>query len=241
MLSADDRIRLVSIKVERAYKHIEDLEDAIRPYSNAVMHGVRFEHDPNTGKPALKTAPVHIYDSNIPAITGDAIHNLMCALDHLTFHLVEVGVAAGIPRKGKWENIQFPIAHDSETYETRKMRYVEGARREAIEALDRLKPYKSGNPALWFLYKLDNTDKHSFINVVGTDFILDGVSFKANDPYFSGFGLFRSVHEQEDVDFSGSEPLTKPAIGGTNTLLPTMIKLFNYVDAIVKRFRPFLE
>jgi hypothetical protein len=240
-MTADDRLRLIRIKVERADKHIEDLEEAIIPFSNAVTQTVSFEPDPNTGKPVLQSSPLHIYDSKIPAIAGDAVHNLMCALDHLTFQLVEAGVAAGIPRKGKWEDIHFPIAHDSKTYEARKKRYVEGARREAIEVLDRLKPYKTGNPALWLLHKLDNTDKHSFVTAIGRDFIMDGISFKANDPYFSDFGVFRPAYEQENVDFPGDESLIQPAIGRTNTLLPTLRKLADYVSNIVTSFTPFLE
>jgi hypothetical protein len=240
-MTANDRLRLINVKVERAYEHIEDLEEAIRPLANAVTHSVWVDNDPNTGKPALQSGIVHIYSSKIPAITGDAVHNLMCALDHLTFHLVQVGVASGIPRKRVWEDIQFPIAHNSDTYKSRKLRYVEGARREAIEELDKLKPYKDGNPALWLLHKLDNTDKHSFIAATGGNFIMDGVSFKANDPYFSSFGIYRFAHEQEDVDLSSSESLAQPTVGRTNTLLPTLCKLANYVDAIVMSFRPFLE
>jgi len=239
-MTADDRLRLIRVKVERAYKHIEDLEEAIRPFSNAITQSVWFDNDPNTGKPTLQSRPLHIYDSKIPAITGDVVHNLMSALDHLAFQLVSVGVASGLTRTEKWEKIQFPIAYNSDTYEARKKRYVEGARREAIEELDRLKPYKGGNDALWLLYKLDATDKHSLILAVGSDFIMDGISFKANDPYFSDFGIFRFAHEQEDMNFSGSESLIQPAVGRTNTLLPTLCKLADYVSNIVDRFLPFL-
>lgn len=70
---------------------------------------------------------------------------------------------------------------------------------------------------------------------------MDGVSFKANDPYFSGFGTFRSAHEQEDVNLSSSESLIKPTVGRTNTLLPTLCNLADYVSNIVDSFRPFLE
>jgi hypothetical protein len=74
MLSANDRLHLIRIKVERAYKHIDDLEDAIRPFSNAAMHTVGLDHDPDTGKPLLKSGTLHIYNSDIPAITGDVVH-----------------------------------------------------------------------------------------------------------------------------------------------------------------------
>lgn len=107
MMTADDRLRLIRVKVERAYEHIEDLEEAILPFGNAITQIVRMDHDPNSGKPGLQFSPLHIYSSKIPAITGDAVHNLMCSLDHLAFHLVETGVAAGIPREGIWEDVHF--------------------------------------------------------------------------------------------------------------------------------------
>jgi hypothetical protein len=240
MLPANHRLHLIRIKVERAYKHINDLEDAIRPFSNAITQTVSFDHDPDTGKPILQSRPLHIYDSKIPAITGDVVHNLMSALDHLAYQLVCVGIESGITRTEKPQNIRFPIAHDSQTYESRKSRYLQGAGMEAIEAIDRLKPYKDGNAALWLLYKLDIADKHSLILAVGGDFILDGISFKANDPYFSDFGLFRFAHDQDNVNLASSESLIEPAIGRTNALLPTLCKLADYVSNIVDSFLPLL-
>jgi hypothetical protein len=240
MLPANHRLHLIRIKVERAYKHINDLEDAIRPFSNAITQTVSFDRDPDTGKPVVQSSPIHIYDSSIPAITGDVVHNLMAALDHLAYQLVCVGIESGIPRTGKPYDIYFPIAHNSQTYESRKSRYIEGARREAIEAIDRLKPYKEGNAALWLLYKLDIADKHSLILAVGSDFIMDGISFKANDPYFSDFGLFRFAHDEDNVNLSGSEPLVQPTVGRTNALLPTLVNLADYVSNIVDSFLPLL-
>jgi len=240
MLSAHDRLHLIRIKVERAYKHIDDLEDAILPFSNAITHTVSFDHDLDTGKPVLKSAALHFYDSTIPAIAGDAVHNLMSALDHLAYNLVCVGIESGITRTEGQDKIQFPIAHNSETYESRKARYIQGASREAIQAIDRLKPYKDGNPALWLLFKLDIADKHSLILAVGGDFIMDGISFKANDPYFSDFGFYQFAHQQEDVNLASGESLVQPTVGRTNALLPTLRKLADYVSNIVDSFLPLL-
>jgi hypothetical protein len=147
---------------------------------------------------------------------------------------------SGNTRKGKPQDIHFPIAHNAQTYESKKLRCIEGVGREAIEAIDRLKPYKDGNAALWLLYKLDIADKHSLILVVGGDFIMDGISFKANDPYFSDFGLYRPAHKQENVNLASSEPLIQPAVGRANALLPTLRNLADYVSDIVNSFLPLL-
>lgn len=234
---ADDRLRLIRIKIERANKHIEDLEDAILPFVGPVIKTVRLDPDSDTGKPRLQVDSLQIYTSNIPAIAGDAAHNLMSALDHLAFHLVSVGAKYGIVRKGRWESIQFPIAHNAETYESKKAKCIGGARPEAVEAIDRLKPYQGGNEALWLLYKLDITDKHRSILAVGKDFIMDGVSFKANDPFFTGLG---SPDEKKTVDYSSDEPLIQLAIGQSD-LLPTLHRLSQLVSKIVTTFKPLLE
>jgi hypothetical protein len=97
MLPANDRLHLIRVKVERAHKHIDDLEDAIIPFSNAITQTVTFDCNPDTGKPILQSSPLHIYTSNIPAIAGDAVHNLMSALDHLTYQLVCVGIESELP------------------------------------------------------------------------------------------------------------------------------------------------
>lgn len=201
---ADDRLRLIRVKIERANKHIENLEDACRPFVGPVFKTVTLKPHSHTGKPELYFGSMNIYSSDIPAIAGDAVHNLKSALVHLAFQLVSAGVASGIPRQGRLEDIQFPIAHSSDAYESRKLRYVEGARREAIEAIDRLKPYKDGNAALWLLYKLDNIDKHSFIFAVGEDFIMDGTFFKADDPFFTSL---EASEQEQDANLSGKPSL----------------------------------
>ena len=235
---ADDRLRLIRVKIERAYKHIDDLEDACKPLIGPVFKTVSLQGNAKAGNRGLHFGSMNIYSSDIPAIAGDAIHNLKSALDHLAFQLVSVGTATGIPRKGRWEDIQFPIAHSSEAYESRKSRYIEGAEREAIKVIDRLKPYKDGNPALWLLYKLDNADKHSFIFAVGEDFIMDGVAFKADDPYFTSID---GAKQEQDVNLSLDPSLCETAVGGGNALLPTLHKLADYVSNIVDSFLPLLE
>jgi hypothetical protein len=98
------------------------------------------------------TVPVEI-----ALIAGDAIQNLVSALDHLAYQLVMVGSNDNPPNR-KW--IYFPIADDAAKYESKKLIRIEGARESAIKAIDALKPYKGGNDRLWALYRLNSIDKH---------------------------------------------------------------------------------
>ncbi len=232
---ANDRLRLIHVKIDRASKHMEDLEGACRPFIGPVFKTVRFQPHPQTGKPGLHFGSMNVYTSDIPAIAGDAAHNLKSTLDHLAFQLVAAGTDAGIPRKQRWEDIQFPIAHNAETYERRKARCIEGAQREAIDVIDRLKPYKGGNDALWLLYKLDNADKHSFIFPVGEDIIMDGIAFKADDPFFAALDA-----SEEDEHFASQPSLADSSVGRGKALLPTLRQLAEVVNRVVEELTPFL-
>jgi hypothetical protein len=239
MMTADDRLALIRIKVERANQHLAELKKGLASGMADQLHAVTMESDT---KSLYESGPFFILDSTIPAIVGDIVHNLRSALDHLAWQLVSVGVANGETRSQGWEKIQFPIAHSFDSFVSMKGRAIEGARREAIKVLDRLKPYQGGNDALWLLRQLDNTDKHSFILPVGKLYILRAkgasVWFQAQKPFFTSLGI---AQENQDVDFASKEPIPVFRIGGENALLPTLHQLFKAVANIVTEFRPFLE
>lgn len=241
MWTADDRLTLIRIKIERANKHIAELEDFI--LSSGVLEGksIRRNTDAEARNPSLHIGAFHIYDPRIPAFIGDAVHNLRSALDHLAFHLVMVGIDKGESRTKPWEMIQFPITHCADSYKSeRTAGKVQGMERKAIEAIDALKPYKDGYDALWLLHKLDNADKHSFILPIGDDIILAGlgISIRASEPFFTSIG---DPKADDDVNFTGEEPLIEPAVGKANAVLPTLHKLSQLVGDIVTSFRPLLE
>src|ERR1035437_2342116 len=237
-MTADDRLRLIRVKIERANKHLDELEAAVLSLGEATFKLISLDSQPETGKPFLNVRPLNIYPPNSPAIAGDMIHNLRCALDHLPFPLVMVGVSFGETPPKKWEDIQFPIMYSLKGYEGRKGRHLQGALREAIEAIDALKPYKGGNEALWLLRRLDNTDKHSFLWPIGEDVIVGGVSLKAYEPYFASLDLPKN---NQNMNLSVEETLIEPAVGRANALLPTLHKLTHIVSNIITGFLPLLQ
>ncbi len=235
---ADDRLRLIRVKIERAYKHLDELEAAVLSLGEATFKTISIERQPEFTKPVLKADPLYIYGFDIPAIAGDIVHNLRCALDHLAFQLVSVGVEAGESRTEKWADIQFPIFHSPASYEAGKGRRIEGMRREAVEAIDRLKPYQDGNDALWLLRQLDNTDKHNFILISGQDVILAGIPLKTYEPYFTSL---RVSNQKQDMNLPGEKPLIQPAVAISDALLPALHQLAELVGNIVTGFLPLLQ
>jgi hypothetical protein len=101
----------------------------------------------------------------IPLVAGDAIQNLMSALDHLAYQIV-CNDTKDNPPNPNW--IYFPIADDFEKYEAKKRGKMQGADQKTFDAIDALKPYKGGNDTLWSLYRLNNIEKHRLLLTVGS-------------------------------------------------------------------------
>lgn len=94
-LDAQDRLILIQVKIERAKKHLRDLASEIL----TLEHTTIIHRDPKTGvpphplaftgNPDFKTVPTLSFD--VVSISGDIVHNLRSALDHLAQQLVFVG------------------------------------------------------------------------------------------------------------------------------------------------------
>jgi hypothetical protein len=164
--TAAERLKLILAKVERAKKHVSDLEAGVGTFLGTQPYVVRTNRDPQTRQPVHYLASVGNTPVVLATITGDAIQNLRSALDHLAHHLVSVGKG----RPGPFYHSEFPIFDSATEYETGKGRKIEGMRPEAKQAIDAVKPYKGGNDTLWRLHKLNLTDKHRFLITVGSAF-----------------------------------------------------------------------
>lgn len=160
-----DRLCQVTLKVKRAKEHIADLDTEIKAFLGTNPYRVAFKVDPETRKPIYYVASVEPTPKSLPLIAGDAIQNLMSALDHLAYQLV-CSDTGDKPPNPNW--IYFPIQDDAAKYEAKKRGKIEGASKETIDAIDALKPYKGGNDPLWMLYRLNNIEKHRLLLTVGS-------------------------------------------------------------------------
>jgi len=245
-LDAEDRLILIQVKIERAKKHLRDLASEIL----TLEHTTIIHRDPKTGvpphplafigNPDFKTVPTLSFD--VVSISGDLVHNLRSALDHLAQQLVFVGSPNLTPSTID-RQIGFPIAESVTQYETIKARKVDGMRTEAKEAIDRLKPYKGGNDPLWRVHELDNIDKHRALFTIAHDFLFTSDWFpgaylmKAEKPTFPGV----EANVEQDIQVEIEKAVSKTDVPGADTLLPSLHQLVDVVENLVLGFKPFLE
>ena len=162
-MTADERLSLILAKVERAKKHINDFDLAVRTWLfEANPYQVATKRDPQTRELIYYCPRVTPFPYEFATTVGDAIQNLRSALDHLGTQLV---IANG---KQPTRHTAFPIFDDLPRYEAESKRIVKGMRQDAIDAIKAVKPYKGGNDNLWRLHRLNIVDKHRLLIAVGS-------------------------------------------------------------------------
>jgi len=165
MPTVDERLKHVTLKVKRAREHISAFEHQLRVFLERHPYKVAARSDPETRKLIYYVESAEPVPDCLPLIAGDAIQNLMSALDHLAYQIVcfDTGDNPPNPRR-----VYFPIADDLAKYETSKRGRMEGAHQKTFEVVDALKPYKGGNDRLWALHRLNNIEKHRLLLTVGS-------------------------------------------------------------------------
>src|SRR5207253_1434562 len=154
MPTADERLALIRVKIQRATEHLRNLETEVRAFLTTNPYVVGTKREPQTRKLIYYVESVSATPITIPAIASDMLQNLRSALDHLAYQLILAGGA--IPSR----QTCFPIFDTETGYRTMDSRKVMGMQQHAIQAIDALKPYQGGNDVLWLLHRLNNVDKH---------------------------------------------------------------------------------
>ena len=166
LLTATERLGLIAVKIERAKKHIVDLEREIGAFLATNPYRVIEKIDAKITYEMSHVTPV---PGSIVAISGDVIQNLRSALDHLANQLMFVRL--GVPTSNR--ESEFPVRNTSREYKATLRRMVKTGllRGDAFDALLRIEAYKRGKGHdLWTLNRLNNIDKHRIILTAGSAF-----------------------------------------------------------------------
>jgi hypothetical protein len=182
-----DRLAGVKSKIERAKKHVHDLDRAKLAFLASDPYTVVTEFYSETGNSVSFLDRCDPIPDPIPLIAGDAAHNLRSALDHLTVALVEANHGTVGRRTA------FPICECVEKYIANSPGQTEGIRQEAKKVIDGLKPYQGGNNVFWGIHELDRIDKHRVLITVNHMIATFGVEMGPEElnqiaPHFIRFG-----------------------------------------------------
>lgn len=250
------------LKVNRANKHVLDLEASIRAFGKTNPYYAVAKDNPKTGKREWRIRVEREIPPTLAAITGDAIHNLRSALDHLMGQLV---IANGGQPDSKTE---FPIGRDETHYKSMRARKTKGASKAALDLIDGLKPYKGGNDALWRIHQLDVVDKHRLLltvlsahsNVVINAMAIMREAFP-DDQVVAGFpdvviALTESTREvvtdgmlffsaplgedHHDVKATVEISIDEPGVIEREPILPTLNQLGSFVNETITLFEPLI-
>lgn len=96
----------VTLKLERARRHLAEFESVLKEYLASNPFQVAARVDPDTKRPNYYVSAVRPVPDELRLIAGDAIQNLMSCLDHLAYQLVAED-SGGAPPNPRW--IYFPI------------------------------------------------------------------------------------------------------------------------------------
>ena len=165
MPTADERLRHVTLKLKRANEHVAELERQLRAFLESKPYKVGTKEDRPARQLVYYVTSVEPTPDCLPLIAGDAIQNLIGALDHLAFQLVSVDTNDNPPNP---RGIYFPIAEDVAKYDAKKGAQLAGAHPDTFAAIDALRPYKGGTDDLWTLQALNNIEKHRLLLTVGS-------------------------------------------------------------------------
>ena len=108
MPTLDERLSHVTPKITRAKKHIEDLTKELQAFLDTNPYKVGHKRDAQTRRVTYYLTRVEPSPSCLPLIAGDAIQNLMSALDHLAYQIVCSDTDTGFDPP-KAHSIYFPI------------------------------------------------------------------------------------------------------------------------------------
>lgn len=146
------------LKVDRANKHIRDLESAISELEKAGISTI--QKDADAGTEFVKHENPKLAEGllQLSLIAGDAIHNLRVALDYAWFSTLE--------RHAPWavsDHNSFPIRETRENVENALHGIEIDTRcRNLFDVITSdIQPYDGGqNRLVWALHNIDISDKH---------------------------------------------------------------------------------
>ena len=244
------------LKLDRAKSHLGDLVEAIKRFYETDPYDEVIKDNPETQRREFRVTRADPLPDELALISGDVIHNLRSALDHLAWQLIVAN--GGKPN----QNTAFPIWGSESKFKSSRPGYAKGASKQALDLLYGLQPYKGGNDALWRIHQLDIVDKHRLLLTVAMrheSLILDfgpllessnfpsipiGINPAAKVPIEVGTVLFSAPLGEEahdKVKATMEIALSEPEIPIYEPVAKALHELTSFVGEVIDLFAPLIE
>jgi len=156
------------LKVERAQKHIAELETALAAFSQSRPYSLPIFLDPETDEHVWRVSVDKTIPAEIGPIVGDIVHNLRSALDYIICDLVRANnLIAPLEDQKNPGRAGFPIAQTAKGNKSGQSGKIKGLSEKAQRLVSRLKHHRGWNDQAWRLHYMDVFDKHNLITTVG--------------------------------------------------------------------------
>jgi hypothetical protein len=149
------------LKVKWADQHIRNMEKILRDIHEASARTIFANNntEPVGVELSIDFAPILAHQHVMHMMTGDAVHNLRSALDHLAWGIVSAF-------KDPDPKLYFPIDVELKSLiGKRSFREIQSVAPDVADLIvNEIKPYGAGNP-FFKLSRLDRADKHRLLLV----------------------------------------------------------------------------
>jgi hypothetical protein len=249
------QLRDATLKIERANKHIRDIDARILALHETDTS--RVEIHPQFGTERL----VHEFTDataikDLALLLGDAVHNLNSALDYVWWHTARRLIPTVVNDRTK-----FPVRETSKELEG--WLKSPGNKHPAIDTispelsdfiLNKVRSYRGGNHAIWPIHVLDNIDKHRLLITVlsagdingievvdenGESWQVSGIGTIQDPPYV--IDLKPGLHFKEQGNLSAWILVNDGKLARQLRLPFTLFHYSNLIVQIVEAFEAFNE
>jgi len=143
------------VKIERAVKHIRDLEAQVRAFQETDPYTIIRKDDPDTGELVVFAGIPKPLPPPWGAIAGDAIHNLRSSLDLLWRQVNCPNTLSPLTPSEAFKVYDSPDLLDAALAREKKP-----TRKAAMNILKEIESFKGGNYLLCLLDTINDIDKH---------------------------------------------------------------------------------
>jgi hypothetical protein len=174
------QIESIKAKLQHAEGYLNSIENEVKSWMNDHPYSITRQTNSDSTRYSLilrinKQPPLQRWS----LVTGDIVHNLRCALDHLVYAIAIHESGQDPPPSGN--KLMFPICDTGAIFRDESNRRLVTLSDRVRTAIETVQPYNRPHtelpPLLAILRDFNNTDKHRLLHLVYSSVSLGDIGF----------------------------------------------------------------